>query len=124
MGVFIDSVKAVSKPILSTHVTTTIAELTALAEGIRTVTPWLTDPRYRVRVFTDSKAAINAVAWPRRNHNQTQAIKVINAAGDLPIIIHWVPGHSNICGNVEADGLAKDAAQPIGSNLSTTLVSP
>jgi len=60
-------------------------------------------------INSDSQAAINAIQNPRTiSKIVKEARNALNAlARDRTVILRWIPGHSNILGNEEADTLAK-----------------
>lgn len=91
--------------------TLAMAELAAIRKAACLVGqgPW--GDGHRVRIFTDSKAAIRAIAWPRRNEDQELVASIYRTIGNRPVTIHWVPGHDTCPGNNEANRLAKSATQ-------------
>lgn len=67
-------------------------------------------------VYTDNQAALLRLKTPSDNPGQSQQIRAILAAKTIKarkarIKLAWVPGHSDIVGNEEADSLAKAATK-------------
>jgi hypothetical protein len=68
-------------------------------------------------IFTDSQAAIKAIAKPRQQSGQQIIKAILNIIDDIhkikpdfQIHLEWVPGHTGITGNEKADQAAKIAA--------------
>lgn len=61
-----------------------------------------------LRIYTDSQAGVNALANPRCTSQTVLDCKnTLNQLGIYnDITIYWIPGHSNLKGNEEADRLA------------------
>jgi ribonuclease HI len=71
--------------------------------------------RRHIHIFTDNQAAITRASCLTRGPGQETAWNINDVAlnlhtSDTAITIHWVPGHTNIPGNDDADTLAKQAA--------------
>lgn len=69
----------------------------------------------RVDIFTDNQAAITSSSWPLRQSGQFllrqiagQVVALRNR--QIQVHIHWIPAHTGVEGNEEADRLAKQAA--------------
>lgn len=91
--------------------TVLMAELAAVWMATYIVYERVWDPgiHSQIRIMTDCKAAVRAIAWPRRDQNQELVASIYQTISDRPVSIHWVPGHSENQGNQEADRLAKGA---------------
>jgi ribonuclease HI len=78
-------------------------------------------------IFTDNQAAVNRVASLHAGPRQDIAIAISDVAKQLyrrrcTLIIEWVPGHTDVPGNEEADRLAKKATtRPQPSMYHTSL---
>jgi ribonuclease HI len=70
---------------------------------------------HRIHIFTDNQAAITRITYLTRGPGQETAPLIHEIATDInntgsTITVHWVPRHTAIPGNDEADTLAKQAA--------------
>jgi len=73
--------------------------------------------RKEIHMYTDCQAAIQSVF--STEIPKTKIATILNAQGlrkelhdrDNSLIVHWIPGHMNITGNVLADRQAKEAAK-------------
>ena len=67
----------------------------------------------KVSVFTDNQAVLQAIRAPKALSGQyliRQLIEDANAASTT-VSFKWISGHTGVCGNEEADRLAKEAAE-------------
>lgn len=109
IGVYIDANTRMSETVAQADAATVLmAELAAISRAAHLMKR-LWDPGTQARIFTDSKAAIRAIAWPRRDQNQELAAAIGHTIGSSPISVHWIPGHDASLGNSKADELAKQA---------------
>ncbi|KHJ32784.1 hypothetical protein EV44_g3492 [Erysiphe necator] len=85
-------------------------------------------PGHSFRIFSDNQAALHRLAKLSDLPGQDCQIRAIAAAKkikekDAKISISWIPGHSQIRGNVKADGLAKKASKLEPLNNETSFAS-
>ena len=66
-----------------------------------------------VRIFSDSKSGLQSLMKSRISSKLTEAcVKALNELGKSNIVkLIWVPGHTGIQGNEEADRLAKEGTK-------------
>jgi ribonuclease HI len=82
---------------------------------------------YSIHLFTDNQSAILYASKPDRGPGQQTTLDILYTIGDLlncaiPVTLHWVPGHTDIAGNEEADHIAKMAtSQPPFVNIPISL---
>ena len=67
-----------------------------------------------IRIFTDSQAALQALESPNGCSAPQIMQKITRSIDDVrtrgtPIHLHWIPAHTGIRGNEEADVAAKEA---------------
>ncbi len=89
------------------------AELT----GVTSALEWAIKRQFQgpIHVFLDSQAAINRLREAYAGGGQEEALRAHSAARKLAergqlVTIHWVPGHSHVPGNEQADQAARSAA--------------
>lgn len=99
-----------------------VAELSAISAAVS----WLATEgleRFQISqnivIFSDSLSAVKSIAGkqtrscPAILQNLMQVVDKI----DVGVMVVWIPGHSNICGNDVADALAKQALENEQINL-------
>jgi ribonuclease HI len=107
------------------------AELRAIYECLRTCYYHLCQDglcRHRIHIFMDNQVAITRTTHVTRGPRQETAWLIHEMATDInntdsTITVHWVPGHTTIPGNDEADALAKQAASTEPSTPSPVTLS-
>jgi ribonuclease HI len=107
------------------------AELRAIYECLRTCYRHLCQDglhRRRIHIFMDNQAAITRTTHLTQGPRQETARLIHEIATDInntdsTIMVHWVPGHTAIPGNDEADALAKQAASTEPSTPSPVTLS-
>jgi ribonuclease HI len=106
------------------------AELRAIYECLLTCQKFINRHRLHrcnIHIFTDNQSAIKRASTLARGPGQETAYEIHELAltlknYDTTITIHWVPGHTDIAGNDDADKLAKQAAtQPPTMQLPISL---
>ena len=76
-----------------------------------------------IRIFSDSQAAIQAISNPLcKSQTVKDCITRLNTIGQKNnLTVLWIPGHSNLHGNEEADRLANMGSATTDVQLMTTL---
>lgn len=69
----------------------------------------------KISIFSDSQAAIKELQDSKRNAGQALRIQIYRRVNQLQarggkVTVRWIPSHSGIEGNEQADKAAKDAA--------------
>jgi ribonuclease HI len=91
------------------------AELKAISECLTSCCKYILQHCLRchsIHLFTHKQIAILRASKSDRGPGQETALDILHTIGDLPdrailVTLHWVPGHTEIAGNEEADCLAK-----------------
>jgi ribonuclease HI len=106
------------------------AELRAIYECLLTCRKYINRHRLHCRnihIFTDNQSAIKRASTLARGPGQETAYEIHELTltlknYDTTITIHWVPGHTDIAGNDDADKLAKQpTTQPLMMQLPISL---
>ena len=100
-------------------------ELEAIARGFEyaaTVASEYED----IHIHADNQAAIHRIKTPSDRPGQIWQLRCLQAAervreAGASIVLHWVPGHTDVPGNEKADLLAKEAAKLSPSSDVTSL---
>jgi ribonuclease HI len=93
-------------------------ELKAITECLRTYRKYIEQHclhDHSIHLFTNNQSAILHTTRLDRGPGQETALDILHTTNTLlqcsaPVTLHWVPGHTDIEGNEEADCLAKLAA--------------
>ena len=91
---------------------------TDIAQEVKARQPTL----WKLNIYTDSQAAIRAVAQPGTQSGQyilRDIVKKVDQLGtkDISISIHWIAAHKDVEGNKLADQAAKQAARAKDSGI-------
>lgn len=88
-------------------------ELEAIASALERIEEGNDFANYQIKIFSDSKAALYRLKSYSEKSGQSHHLRIMKSSkhvlskGIVEISLSWVPGHSNIKGNIEADTLAK-----------------
>lgn len=80
-----------------------------------------------VIIFTDNHAAIRSIHEPRKQSDQYMLTQIVHRLRSINkrMEIHWIPAHTEVSGNEEADIAAKEATDwRQDGSLSCTAPSP
>jgi hypothetical protein len=86
-------------------------DLMAICAAVRLVNSLTTNDAQRVRVFSRSKSAVQAVANGKMNDGQTLCTEIANAMVTKAIELHWLPRDTNTEGEAEAHRLSRIALE-------------
>lgn len=92
------------------------AELWGISEALKIAPKENTSRKAgTITVFSDSQAAIKQLQESKSNAGQALKIQIFKRAKQLhthggELVVRWIPGHSGIEGNEQADKAAKEAA--------------
>ncbi|KAJ8975982.1 hypothetical protein NQ317_016228 [Molorchus minor] len=91
------------------------AEICAIREAARLIGE-IDSPPGDVIIYSDSQAAIKSIASKMtRSKVALSCREALSWIRGCRVELRWVPGHRNVKGNVEADRLAKQAAESNGA---------
>ncbi|EMR82568.1 putative reverse transcriptase protein [Botrytis cinerea BcDW1] len=81
----------------------------------------ISKPGLNFKVYSGNQAGLHRLKTPSDNPEQCCQIRAIRASKSIinkgaPISLNWVPGHTDVDGNEEADGLAKAAIKICSSS--------
>ena len=106
------------------------AEATAITQAISLhVLPLLNKPftpQHTINIFSDSRSVLTALNHVKiKSHTINTLNTNLNTLGTKhKVHLHWVPGHSNIKGNEEADHLARSTIESLSQYNNITYSSP
>ena len=69
------------------------------------------DGMAEMRIFTDSKVALQNILKPKRNDCQSMVAEIRKVLVTKFVSIHWIPGHCKVYGNEKAHELAQQATE-------------
>lgn len=84
------------------------AEITGALRALESAITFLRD-REHIYVLLDNQAAVTAIRTGISNSNVQSCRRFYNLAKQGDVTVRWVPGHSQIRGNEEADAAARAA---------------
>ena len=87
------------------------AEITALEEAASILQNRTQTSKYRVVLLTDAKSVLQALKSAKCPMTEQLLTTLCQLHFVAPTVVQWIPGHSNIPGNDQADSLAKEGSQ-------------
>lgn len=109
-GIYCDEMLLQHSIPLGEYATVFQAEVYAIGKAARMI---MEEPEMGFIINSDSQAAIMALMKPRiSSRTVLEAWESLNERAQRgKVLLRWIPGHSNLLGNEEADSLAKAGAQ-------------
>jgi ribonuclease HI len=97
------------------------AELKAISKCLTSCCKYILQhclQHHSIHLFTDNQSATLRASKSDRGPSQETALDMLHTIGDLlnhtiSVTLHWVPGHTDIASNEEADHLAKMATSQL-----------
>lgn len=86
------------------------AEAHAALHGLQACLELRTDPGQCIRVFLDNQSVVDCLLGRPADSSQKEFLTFQELAAGANVHVRWVPGHSGIRGNEEADAMAKQGA--------------